>query len=140
NSSSHSGSFFLAEIMRIVSSLSPFGATSDSIGVTKPCLYGRLTMFWRTALITGCSTTAGKIAGGGDPAGSSPARVTAGKDPVQYPSNLLNYARSGGVAGDGCRSCPTAGAEFARPGPVAAPLPLGLAAGTRAVYTARAVP
>ncbi len=38
NSSSHSGSFFFAEMKRIVSSLSPLGAVSDSMSVTNPCL------------------------------------------------------------------------------------------------------
>jgi len=38
-SSSHSGSPFLAEIKRIMSALSPFGAVSASMSVTKPYLY-----------------------------------------------------------------------------------------------------
>jgi len=36
-SSSQSGSLFFAEMNRMVSSFSPFGAVSASIGVTKPC-------------------------------------------------------------------------------------------------------
>ncbi len=39
HSVSQAGSRFLAEIMRMVSSLSPFGASSDSMSVTKPYLY-----------------------------------------------------------------------------------------------------
>src|SRR5205085_12154563 len=36
------GSSFLAEMRRIVSSLSPLGTDSDSMSVTKPHLYSRL--------------------------------------------------------------------------------------------------
>src|SRR5437016_1720987 len=36
------GSFFLAEIRRMMSSLSPLGTDSDSMSVTKPHLYSRL--------------------------------------------------------------------------------------------------
>ena len=36
------GSFFLCEIKRMISSLSPGGAESVSISVTKPCLYSRV--------------------------------------------------------------------------------------------------
>src|SRR5215208_3571209 len=39
HSSSHSGSPFLAEIKRMMSSFSPLGAASASISVTKPYLY-----------------------------------------------------------------------------------------------------
>src|SRR5919206_4168668 len=39
NSSIHSGSPFFSLMRRTVSSLSPFGMTSDSISVTKPYLY-----------------------------------------------------------------------------------------------------
>src|SRR3982751_1539357 len=42
NSSIHSGSFFFAEISRIVSSFNPFGIVSDSMSVTKPYLYSLL--------------------------------------------------------------------------------------------------
>src|SRR6266849_1387459 len=41
NSNSHSGSFFLAEIKRTVSSLKPRGIVSDSMSVTQPYLYSR---------------------------------------------------------------------------------------------------
>src|SRR6266700_2719931 len=41
NSSIHSGSFFLPEIKRIVSSLRPRGIVSDSMSVTQPYLYSR---------------------------------------------------------------------------------------------------
>src|SRR5947208_3734916 len=41
NASSHSGSFFFAEIRRTVSSLSPRGIVSASISVTQPYLYSR---------------------------------------------------------------------------------------------------
>src|SRR6476660_8535750 len=51
NSSSHSGSFFFDEMSRIVSSLRPLGAVSDSISVLKPCSYGLLTSCSRTLLI-----------------------------------------------------------------------------------------
>ena len=40
---SHTGSFFLAEIKRMVSSLKPGGVDSDSTSVTKPYLYSCLT-------------------------------------------------------------------------------------------------
>src|SRR5918997_2541336 len=43
HSSSQSGSPFLAEMRRMMSSFSPFGAESDSISVTKPYLYSLLT-------------------------------------------------------------------------------------------------
>src|SRR4051794_25622762 len=43
HSSSHSGSPFLAEIKRIMSSFSPLGAASASMSVTKPYLYSLLT-------------------------------------------------------------------------------------------------
>src|SRR5215212_9648570 len=39
HSSNHSGSPFLAEIRRMMSSFSPLGAASASISVTKPYLY-----------------------------------------------------------------------------------------------------
>src|SRR6476619_6975243 len=42
NSSSHSGSFFFAEIARTTSSLRPGGSVSDSMSVTKPYLYSRV--------------------------------------------------------------------------------------------------
>src|SRR5687767_226569 len=42
HSSSHSGSFFLAEISLTTSSLSPFGISSASTSVTKPYLYSRV--------------------------------------------------------------------------------------------------
>src|SRR5205085_9002747 len=41
HSSMNSGSFFLAEMIRIVSSLSPLGTLSSSSSVTKPHLYSR---------------------------------------------------------------------------------------------------
>jgi len=44
-------SFFFVEISRMTSSESPLGAVSDSISVTKPCLYGWSIRFCRTALI-----------------------------------------------------------------------------------------
>ena len=40
---SHAGSFFFSEIRRMVSSLKPGGADSDSTSVTKPYLYSCLT-------------------------------------------------------------------------------------------------
>src|ERR1017187_10350114 len=40
---SHTGSFFFSEIRRMVSSLKPGGADSDSTSVTKPYLYSCLT-------------------------------------------------------------------------------------------------
>src|ERR1019366_1251377 len=40
---SHTGSFFLAEMWRMVSSLKPGGVDSDSTSVTKPYLYSCLT-------------------------------------------------------------------------------------------------
>ena len=40
---SHAGSFFLAEMWRMVSSLKPGGVDSDSTSVTKPYLYSCLT-------------------------------------------------------------------------------------------------
>src|SRR5215207_6983443 len=43
HSSSHSGSFFFAEMSRTVSSLSPRGMVSASMSVTKPYWYSRLT-------------------------------------------------------------------------------------------------
>src|SRR3989304_2211215 len=51
NSRSHSGSPFLCEMSRIVSSDSPLGATSASISVTKPCWYGCSIRFWRAELV-----------------------------------------------------------------------------------------
>src|SRR5712691_2236265 len=49
-SSIHSGSFFLAEMKRTVSSERPLGAFSDSISVTNPYLY------WSTSIRRTCST------------------------------------------------------------------------------------
>src|SRR5262245_18067397 len=43
HSSNHSGSPFLALMSRMMSSLSPFGAVSASMSVTKPYLYSLLT-------------------------------------------------------------------------------------------------
>ena len=43
HSSSHSGSSFLAEMSRTMSSVSPCGMLSASMSVTKPYLYSRLT-------------------------------------------------------------------------------------------------
>src|SRR4029450_13235292 len=42
HSSSHSGSFFLAEIIRTMSSLRPRGTSSASMSVTNPYLYSRV--------------------------------------------------------------------------------------------------
>src|SRR6476659_811726 len=42
HSSSHSGSFFFAEIIRTTSSLRPFGISSASMSVTNPYLYSRV--------------------------------------------------------------------------------------------------
>src|SRR5471032_514462 len=50
HSSIHSGSFFLAEMKRTVSSERPLGAFSDSISVTNPYLY------WSTSIRRTCST------------------------------------------------------------------------------------
>src|SRR5215213_2853858 len=45
HSSIHSGSFFLAEMKRIIPSFNPLGASSASISVTKPYLYSLRTVF-----------------------------------------------------------------------------------------------
>ena len=45
NSSNHSGSSFFAEMSLMISSLSPFGAKSVSISVTKPNSYSLLVTF-----------------------------------------------------------------------------------------------
>src|SRR5688572_22520515 len=43
HSSMNGGSFFFAEIMRMMSSFSPRGTVSVSTSVTKPCWYSRVT-------------------------------------------------------------------------------------------------
>src|SRR5918992_5072739 len=43
HSSMNGGSFFFAEIMRMVSSFRPRGTVSVSMSVTKPCWYSRVT-------------------------------------------------------------------------------------------------
>ena len=53
---SHVGSFFFAEMWRMVSSLKPGGVDSDSTSVTKPYLYScltRLSMVSVAVLIVG---------------------------------------------------------------------------------------
>src|SRR6476661_6456520 len=50
----HSGSFFLAEMKRTVSSDRPFGAFSDSMSVTNPYLYWS-TSIRRTRSIVSCT-------------------------------------------------------------------------------------
>src|SRR5437867_11376744 len=49
-SSSHTGSFFFAEIRRTISSLSPRGTVSCSMSVTNPYLYSRLARSWMTSV------------------------------------------------------------------------------------------
>lgn len=65
NSSSHSGSSFLAEMARTTSSLRPLGKTSLSIMVLKPYLYGLLSIFWMSRFssdISSCSATSAAAA------------------------------------------------------------------------------
>src|SRR6266480_5720273 len=52
-SSSHLGSFFLAEMKRMISSFSPIGAESASISVTNPHLYSRFARSWISVVSVG---------------------------------------------------------------------------------------
>src|SRR2546426_11333000 len=52
-SSIHLGSFFLAEMKRMISSLSPGGTESASMSVTNPHLYSRFARSWISVVSVG---------------------------------------------------------------------------------------
>src|SRR5688572_16565944 len=71
HSSSHAGSFFLAEISRTTSSLSPFGISSASTSVTNPYLYSRVASSSMVSVLVDISLS-----------GSDPGSRIPGSDPV----------------------------------------------------------